>query len=422
MLPKRDAPLPKLVRVPCQSGTIGNMTIKAASDNFAISFWSAEFVDPAKEQAYQKHTLADTVRFLQLSLRLWAALLMIFLVPDWSRLGASTGFFILASLRIGHAGLLLWLAWQLNKRPQWASNGWPVTIVAILGYILFFIYPIYMPELTSIGLGVVLLMLLSMYVFIPNRLVLTNLIAIVGIIGVTTSQVLLGASDTAMVFTLMILCWPALLGYAAARRINSGSRRAFVLLQQSEQTNQRLAAEIAHSKELETELQRQALTDPLTGLSNRRHYEMLFKREHDRCCRHGAALTLGMIDLDHFKRINDNHGHDVGDQVLKFVAEVMQRPLRHSDVLGRFGGEEFILILPDTSLAQARAIAERMRQALEDDALVQGDTLIKVTATFGLTQVRPADSDIQECVRRADEALYEGKRSGRNKVTLAEVA
>lgn len=195
-----------------------------------------------------------------------------------------------------------------------------------------------------------------------------------------------------------------------------------MLLQQAQQSNQRLETEIAHSKELEAELQRQALTDPLTGLSNRRHYEMLFNREHDRCRRHGAALVLGMIDLDHFKRINDNHGHDVGDKVLRFVAEVMQRPLRHSDILGRFGGEEFILILPDTSLQQAEAIAERMRQALENDALIQGDTLIKVTATFGLTQVRAEDSDIQECVRRADEALYEGKRSGRNKVTLADAA
>lgn len=398
------------------------MTTNVANNAFAVSFWRAEFADPAMEQAYQKHSHAEDARFLRYSLCIWAVLELIFGLPDWPILGASEGFFVLTGIRLAHAGLLLWLAWRLIKKPHWVSVGWPVTIVAILGYPLYFIYPLYVPESGALGFAIILLLLLSMYVFIPNRVMLTNLIALTGILAVVSSQFLLGAGLAEIATTVMFLLWPAILGYAAALRINTGNRTAFVLLRQSEQTNQRLETEIAHSKELEAELQRQALTDPLTGLSNRRHYEMLFKREHDRCRRHGSVLTLGMIDLDHFKRINDNYGHDVGDQVLRFVAEVMQRPLRHSDILGRFGGEEFILILPDTSLTQAETIAERMRQALEDDALIQGETLIKVTATFGLTQVRAEDSDIQDCVRRADEALYEGKRSGRNKVTLAEAA
>jgi diguanylate cyclase len=398
------------------------MNTKAADNAFPISLWRAEFVDPAMEQGYQKHMQADTVRFLQISLCIWAFLEVAFGIPDWPLLGAAEGFYVLSSFRIGHACLLLWLAWQLSKTPHWASLGWPVTIVAILGYPLYFIYPLYVPESGALGFAIILLLLLSMYVFIPNRVMLTNLIALVGILAVVSSQLLQGETASAVLVTTMFLSWPALLGYAAAIRINLGSRRAYTLWQQSEQMNKRLEVEILHSKELEAELQRQALTDPLTGLSNRRHYEMLFKREHERCRRHGSVMTLGMIDLDHFKRINDNYGHDVGDQVLKFVAEVMQRPLRHSDILGRFGGEEFILILPDTSLQQAESIAERMRQALEDDGLIQGDALIKITATFGLTQVRPDDVDIQDSVRRADEALYQGKRSGRNKVTLAEAA
>jgi len=100
----------------------------------------------------------------------------------------------------------------------------------------------------------------------------------------------------------------------------------------------------------------------------------------------------------------------------------MQQPLRQCDILGRFGGEEFILILPDTTLEQAQAIAERMRQTLETNGLLRDGELIKVTATFALTQVRAEDTDIQECTKRADEALYEGKRAGRNRVTLAQAA
>jgi diguanylate cyclase len=398
------------------------MTIKAANDSHQLSFWSAEFKDPAMEQAYQRHVLPDTVRFLRISLCVWAGLLIVFIPADLSTMAISEGFFVITGMRVAHACLLLWLAWQLKRRPQWASNGWPVTITAILGYPMYLVYPIYQPEFSALGFGIMLLMLLSMYVFIPNRLMLTNLISLVGVTGVTISQVFLGASTVAMIFTIMILCWPALLGYVAAQRVNIGSRRAFILLQHAESANVTLEREIVRRKELEAELQRQALTDPLTGLSNRRHYEMLFEREHDRCRRHHSALTLGMIDLDHFKRVNDTYGHEFGDRVLQFTAEILQRPLRHSDILGRFGGEEFILILPDTDIAQAQAVAERMRLSLEQDALVKDSTAVTVTATFALTQVRAEDADIQECIRRADHALYEGKRAGRNRVALSDAA
>lgn len=398
------------------------MNTNAANDSHIISFWTAEFKDPAMEQAYQNRVLPDTVRFLKICVRLWAALLLVFILPDWAAMGASEGFYVITSIRVINAAALLILAWKLDTRPHLASSGVPITIIAILGYSLFLIYPYYQPDTATLGFAIVLLLLLSTYVFVPNRLMFNNLIALTGVSSVAISTWIRGASAMDMTITLMILCWPAFLGYAASQRINTAARRAFILLTQSEQTNQRLEQEITRSRELEAELQRQALTDPLTGLANRRHYEMLFKREHERCRRHGASLTLGMIDLDHFKRINDNYGHDFGDQVLKFVAELMQQPLRQCDILGRFGGEEFILILPDTTLEQAQAIAERMRQTLETNGLLRDGELIKVTATFALTQVRAEDTDIQECTKRADEALYEGKRAGRNRVTLAQAA
>ncbi|MDP3518647.1 MAG: GGDEF domain-containing protein [Pseudohongiella sp.] len=398
------------------------MTIKAANDSHQLSFWSAEFKDPAMEQAYQRHVLPDTVRFLRISLCVWAGLLIVFIPADLAFLSFSEGFFVIGGLRVAHATLLLWLAWQVSRRPAMASNGWPVTIVALLGYPMYLVYPAYQPELGVVGLGVMMMMFLSMYVFIPNRLMLTNLIALVGIVGVITGLVLQGIPFFAVMLTCLTLCWPAILGFVAAHRVNMGSRHAFVLLQQAGSANVVLEQEIARRKELEAELQRQALIDPLTGLSNRRHYEMLFEREHDRCRRHHSALTLGMIDLDHFKRVNDTCGHEFGDRVLQFTAEILQRPLRHSDILGRFGGEEFILILPDTDIAQAQAVAERMRLSLEQDALVKDGTAVTVTATFALTQVLAEDADIQECIRRADHALYEGKRAGRNRVALADAA
>jgi len=195
-----------------------------------------------------------------------------------------------------------------------------------------------------------------------------------------------------------------------------------ILLRQSEAANQSLEIEIARRQALEAELQRRALTDPLTGLSNRRHCEMLFIREHERCRRHHSVLTSGKIDFDHFKRITDTYGHEFGDRVLQFAAEILQRPLRHMDILGRFGGEEFIKILPDTGIAQAQAVAERMRQLLEQEIVKVNVITETVTATIALTHVRATDPNIQECIRRADQALYQGKHAARNRVALADAA
>lgn len=395
------------------------MTKSSTINNQAISRWRAEFTDLQLENAYQQHVLPDTVRFLRFSLYLWAGLLIAAIPMDFGAMTSPEGIMVISGLRIGHVILLLWLAWQLKRTPAWASNGWPVSIVAMLGYPLFLVYPVYEPSLGDVSRGALFLMMLSIYVFIPNRLMLTNLVAVVGIVGATAIQIWMGADSAEVMFTFVALCWPALLGGVVAHRSLVGSRRAYLLLRAAESANELLETEIEARHALEAELQRQALTDPLTGLSNRRHYEMLFKREHDRCRRHQAALSLGMIDLDHFKRVNDTCGHEFGDQVLQFAAEILQRPLRHSDILGRFGGEEFILILPDTDIVHARLVAERMREALEQESMSRNGITLTVTATFAMTQVRAEDADIQECIRRADHALYEAKRAGRNRVAIS---
>lgn len=384
-------------------------------NKYRISSWHAEFTDPATEQAYLQSVQSHTARFLIIALRIWASLLIAFLPLDWLALGATPGFAVLAGMRISHAALLLWLAFMTSRHPQWATRGWPVTLVAIAGYPLYFIYPFLVPDSEGIGLAVMLIMLLSVYVFIPNRLPLNNLIAAVGITGIVVGMAIQGATMQEQIISSLVLVWPALLGYAAALRINTGSRRAFINLQE-------LEAEIERRKSLESELQQQALTDPLTGLSNRRQYELLFRRELDRFRRHGTPLVVGLIDLDHFKEINDNYGHDVGDQVLCHVAELLKKPLRQSDILGRFGGEEFICILPEADLDQARSVAERMRQSLADTRLVQEGNSIQITATFAVTQVTAADSDLNEVIRRVDSALYKGKNEGRNCVICAAAA
>jgi diguanylate cyclase (GGDEF)-like protein/PAS domain S-box-containing protein len=161
-----------------------------------------------------------------------------------------------------------------------------------------------------------------------------------------------------------------------------------------------------------------ALTDPLTGLYNRRGLEGRSEAVHFRPG--GAQLTQVwiMADIDHFKRVNDTYGHEAGDEVLKAVAEALRATARGADIVARFGGEEFVLVLPDTAADLAARIAERLRLAIEALSTDVGGQVIRVTASFGVAQ-RAAQESQLEVLERADAALYSSKKEGRNRVTIS---
>jgi len=157
-----------------------------------------------------------------------------------------------------------------------------------------------------------------------------------------------------------------------------------------------------------------ATHDGLTGLWNRRQIDLDLEAAVKHAERQGSALCVALADVDHFKSINDRHGHAVGDEVLKAVAGSLQGSLRAGDQVGRYGGEEFVLLLPSTTMAQATALAERLRERLEAlQSLPPGEP--PVTASFGLAAWRAGES-AADLVRRADQALYRAKGKGRNRV------
>jgi diguanylate cyclase (GGDEF)-like protein len=159
-----------------------------------------------------------------------------------------------------------------------------------------------------------------------------------------------------------------------------------------------------------------ATRDSLTGLFNRRHFHALADHVVARSRRAGGPVSLVLADVDYFKRINDAHGHDAGDKVLVHVGELLKRVCRDQDVLARWGGEEFLILLPDTDAAGAAAAAERMRQAAEASAVPHAAGDIHYTISFGATQLR-ADESLSDAVERADRAMYRSKSEGRNRVT-----
>lgn len=179
--------------------------------------------------------------------------------------------------------------------------------------------------------------------------------------------------------------------------------------------------DVTESHQLRQELERLATTDPLTGLANRRAFLERARDEVERAAQRGRPMSVVMIDIDHFKVINDRYGHDVGDQVLQRVAGLVRETVREpADVAARFGGEEFVLLLPETGLAAARILAERIRRAFEETPVDTRGGPVSFTASFGVEEFRASlDAGVETALKRADDALYRAKAAGRNRVHQA---
>lgn len=174
--------------------------------------------------------------------------------------------------------------------------------------------------------------------------------------------------------------------------------------------------DISRQKELEAELERQATFDYLTGLYKRHPLEQFIQQEIRRGRRFGTPFSLVMADIDHFKAVNDEHGHDIGDEVLKVVAGVLTREARAADIPARWGGEEFMVLLPDTDTEGASQLAERLRLAV---ATTDFPVVGPVTVSLGVAALRQGDG-LANLTRRVDTALYRAKAAGRNRVARAE--
>ncbi len=164
------------------------------------------------------------------------------------------------------------------------------------------------------------------------------------------------------------------------------------------------------------QLKRMALTDELTGLNNRRQVMSRLDEEFQRAGRREESIGIISLDIDHFKRINDSHGHPTGDVVLKHVAQRLQASVRPYDTVGRVGGEEFIIIAPDTGADEARRLAERILQFIRQAPVTAESASITITASAGVAVLTPEDKTIDDLLRRADKQLYVAKADGRDMV------
>jgi diguanylate cyclase len=185
----------------------------------------------------------------------------------------------------------------------------------------------------------------------------------------------------------------------------------------------RASGEVARLRENLETVQREALTDALTGIPNRKFFDARLQEAARDCVENDEPLSLLIADIDHFKRFNDTYGHQLGDQVLRLVARTLSDSVKGRDTPARFGGEEFVIILPQTRLKDARIVAEQIRNTLARRKVVGSETGEEygiVTLSFGAAQFRPGEP-LTDMIERADAALYLAKREGRNRVATEEM-
>jgi diguanylate cyclase (GGDEF)-like protein len=183
------------------------------------------------------------------------------------------------------------------------------------------------------------------------------------------------------------------------------------------ETNRTLALQLQEIELLQKELKAQALHDPHTGLYNRRYLNEMLDKEFNRVLRADGHLSLVVMDIDLFKNVNDTFGHKTGDYVLIAIAKYLESSVRVSDFCCRYGGEEFVLVMPTASLEIAAERAEHLRKTLEALQFNDGEKQIRLTASFGIATYPHHAQNIDDLLSRADQALYLSKQSGRNKVT-----
>ncbi|MBI9050209.1 MAG: diguanylate cyclase [Anaerolineaceae bacterium] len=178
--------------------------------------------------------------------------------------------------------------------------------------------------------------------------------------------------------------------------------------------------DITERKKLQSELKKQATTDELTGLMNRRRFIEIARKEMKRSTRHEHPLTIALIDLDELKSINDVYGHAVGDQAITLFTKQCMMNLREIDIFARYGGDEFALLLPETDIDQAYVVIERMRQIICESKLIADDTELSISMSAGIATMHNQNISLDELLNRADEALYIAKANGKNRIMVDE--
>lgn len=385
----------------------------------ALTSFSNEFRDRAMEYRYRVSSRSETVQQLRVSLLVSAIIFALLIVLDYRLVGMNPNFYALLGLRTIAILACLALIVALSRSPKLADRSTLLNIVCfIMVTAMILVIPL-RPVTESSQLTAAVILSFAIYLFFPNRIAWVVALNVYLAVGFLLALIFWSTVPSSMIFgAAMVLLFQNAVGLVILRRLSALQRRQFALLAMERQTNKLMQQEIESRKDLEAQLRQQAQKDHLTGLNNRRWFLELAEQELRHCRRRQEPLSLCMVDLDHFKTVNDRFGHAVGDRVLVQIAGLCQEVLRDSDIIGRYGGEEFVLALPGTDANAAFEVAERLRLRILHFTFLELPEPLQLSITAGIAEVTAEDEDPGSALERADLALYAGKARGRNTVIL----
>lgn len=379
-----------------------------------LDYRKAEFADHATESRFRHWSHKGTVTQTRLTLLIAISLLVVYIISDYFMLRADSGFLYSLVIRtlIFIGGLITIAVISITPSPALFDRSIFIFQALACGLLLF-IFTVLKTDIVAASLAVVLVAI-SMYLLMPNRLIVANVLSLTLCTGFFVLAVTIyDLSQLLLLQLAMIMLGANLIGGIFCARFHLIKRKEFLELMRERSAREALQEEIAKRLKLEKKLLHQTRTDELTGATNRRYFMQLGEEEINRSHRYGRPMSLLMLDLDHFKEINDKYGHSTGDEALQRFSQLCRSTLRKPDIFGRLGGEEFAIIIPEESLKGAEQTAERLRLRIEE---AFATTAYRLTVSIGVTELDDQDTNIGDLLRRADNMMYKAKHHGRNRV------
>jgi diguanylate cyclase (GGDEF)-like protein len=359
------------------------------------------------EAAYRRHFLKSDTDQAIIGIGLLTVPLIFFAWSDYLLFGWSLEFLLLIVLRTALLTFSATVAWHLRQTLDYRVYDRLIMLWAAGGLAAITAVNLTRPPTYTQHIASDVLVVIAGYLIIPNQL--SHRLQIAGAFSLSTLALFLTGRRMAdpvtanLIWETMILT--NVIGFVVSTRFYRLRRQQYLARMELERVRD--------------ELEVMATVDGLTGVLNRRRFLEVAEEELSRSRRYGRPLSIIAVDLDHFKDVNDRLGHAAGDDVLSTLAHTLQDQMRRQDVVGRLGGEEFAVILPETPVSAAIELAERMRVHLRVTKLAADGDSLTVTASLGVAEVRRSDRSVEEALQRADAALYRAKRQGRDRVEAA---
>ena len=365
------------------------------------------FTDPELEEKYNEAYLKENISITRMSLWIWQGANMVLIGMDYLLLGCGRMFLWVVGLRLCAFVYFLLFTSSLRRVRQVDIYQRRLFVAMMIGAGLFLAINLTRPPTYLQHTVVDVVGVLCLYLFFPNRFWYRLIPALLLTFGSILLYVFVKTALTPGIILVTLVSYALVnfLGLLVSARLYRARRTEYRSL---------LAEHAAQAK-----IALLAMQDDLTGIANRRHFYRQAEAEFAHFQRAKQPLALLMLDLDHFKQINDKYGHGVGDAVLIRFSQYVLTQIRQEDLLGRVGGEEFAILLRDATIAQAMAVAERIREGVAQLPIFGGDDADRFTVSIGIAIAENADASFDVLFGRADKALYRAKQEGRNRVALA---